>query len=600
MASVIGRSFAVPLLAIVSGQDAHELELPLASMQRAEIAFPRRGPDLEYVFKHVSMREVAYNTLVQKRRQALHLATARAMAELYPADEYVEIIAYHYNRTEEHREAAEWLERAGDRAAGVYANETAMSNYLEARRRLGLIGEEKSAIARVDEKLGGVLGMVGRYDEALEVLERAVEVYREVHDLEAVGRATARIGRTHRYQGTLEEGITRIQPLLGLLTSSGPSSGLASLHLALAYLYFGSSRYEETLEAAERAGELARAVGDEQILAGAEMRRGTALHILGQVEEGCRVLATSVPLAEAAGDLDVLSIALNNLADSYLRTGELDQSRRYLERALEMAERVGNTPYTGFIMVNLAELLNYLGEWDEGGKHLERGAEVVRAAGASWWAAYPPLHRGYLRLRQGRWEDASDALEEAISLADPIGDLQALEYANWFLGEVELMQGRPDAARARLEPLIPAEGPYTACLRTTLAWAYLEQGEVDRAEETAARGLAIAWERQNRLYVPGLLQVQGMVLSRQGKWDGAERVFAEAISLAQSMPYPYAEARALHEYGAMHIRKGEPEKARERLEEALAIFRRIGAKKDVERTEQALRELEVASSNRVR
>jgi hypothetical protein len=54
------------------------------------------------------------------------------------------------------------------------------------------------------------------------------------------------------------------------------------------------------------------------------------------------------------------------------------------------------------------------------------------------------------------------------------------------------------------------------------------------------------------------------------------------------MPYPYAEARLLHVYGEMHAQKGELEPARQRLEEALAIFRRLGAHKDAERMERAL------------
>jgi hypothetical protein len=58
--------------------------------------------------------------------------------------------------------------------------------------------------------------------------------------------------------------------------------------------------------------------------------------------------------------------------------------------------------------------------------------------------------------------------------------------------------------------------------------------------------------------------------------------------LTRGMPYPYAEARLLHVYGAMHLQKGEPGPARERLEAALAIFRRLGARKDAERTKQLL------------
>jgi hypothetical protein len=42
------------------------------------------------------------------------------------------------------------------------------------------------------------------------------------------------------------------------------------------------------------------------------------------------------------------------------------------------------------------------------------------------------------------------------------------------------------------------------------------------------------------------------------------------------MPYPYAEAKALHVYGQLHAAKGEPALAREKYEAALAILTRLG------------------------
>lgn len=60
------------------------------------------------------------------------------------------------------------------------------------------------------------------------------------------------------------------------------------------------------------------------------------------------------------------------------------------------------------------------------------------------------------------------------------------------------------------------------------------------------------------------------------------------IALAWSLPSPYAEARLLHQLGLLRQQQGEPEQAQERLEGALMIFRQLGARKDVERTEQEL------------
>jgi hypothetical protein len=52
--SVIGRSFAVRLLAEVMEEKQAVLEVPLTALQQAELAFPRRTTELEYVFKHVT------------------------------------------------------------------------------------------------------------------------------------------------------------------------------------------------------------------------------------------------------------------------------------------------------------------------------------------------------------------------------------------------------------------------------------------------------------------------------------------------------------------------------------------------------------------
>jgi hypothetical protein len=84
------------------------------------------------------------------------------------------------------------------------------------------------------------------------------------------------------------------------------------------------------------------------------------------------------------------------------------------------------------------------------------------------------------------------------------------------------------------------------------------------------------------------LQVQAMVAMQQERWDEATSALEEGLELARAMPYPYAEGRSLHRYGELHLQRGEPGSAQERLEAALAIFQRLGARKDAERVAQAI------------
>jgi hypothetical protein len=48
------------------------------------------------------------------------------------------------------------------------------------------------------------------------------------------------------------------------------------------------------------------------------------------------------------------------------------------------------------------------------------------------------------------------------------------------------------------------------------------------------------------------------------------------------------EARILVQLSRVHARREEPEEAQAWLEEALAIFQRLGARKDIESTERVL------------
>jgi adenylate cyclase len=594
--SVIGRSFAVRLLAQVMEREQTALELPLSALQQAEIAFPRRGSDLEYVFKHVSMQEVAYNTLVSKRRQELHLATARAIASLYPADEYVEMIAYHYARTVEQAEAVEWLERAGDRAASIYATEGARAHYQETIQRLQGMGGDPLATARVEEKLGEVLVTAGRYDEALEVLGRAAEVYREQRDLEAAGRIIARMGMTHRWRGSPEEGIALVSPLLDLLAWSGPSPALASLQLALASLYFLTGRYGEMLSSAEQASAIARGIGDERLRGEAEERRALAHVMLGRSTEAIAIFQEAIPLIEAGGDLMVLWRILNNAGVACERLGRMEECRRYMEQALPLAKRIGNPDQIAFCLGGLGSLLITLGEWDQAGEQLERAMALLgeeRPANA----AAPLYNLGKLALYQGRWEEAAHHLDEALALVQRTGDRLLLEEARVFRAELEILTGRPEEAVQHLEELTRADDADLQ-LFPVLTWALLETGAVDRAEEVVTGTIRRALAEEQRVQLVEALRVQGMIALRQSRVEEAERALQEGLELARSLPCPYAEARILYQLGLLEQHRGEPAEARQQLEEALMIFRRLGASKDLEWTEEVLGELATTCSLR--
>jgi tetratricopeptide (TPR) repeat protein len=587
VAAVVGWVVAPTLLTAVAAQGEEDV---LAALDAACRAHLLDEAGLEgYQFAHDIIREVVEADLGAARRMVLHRHIAEAL-EQQPGELPVELLAYHYERSGVQDRAVLYLERAGDKAQVQFANAAAEDYYRALVERLDGLGRGLDA-ARVREKLSSVLRTAAWYDEALAVLEQAVQAYRTAGDREGARRTLAQIGQVHAARGTPEDGVRRLRAALETVSTDEPSHGLAALYAALAHLYFASGRTGEQLAAAERAAELARVVDDDRILADAQNRRGLALLLMGRMEDGQRVLEEAIPLAEAVGDLGILSRVLTNVSGVCVARGELDQSRRYAERALEVAERRGDAAQVVFATVTLACNHFFGGEWIQARTYLERALALGRQIGAPRVVGPPLIQLGRLCLAEGTWDDASRYLEEGITAVERSADLGQRLAVDALLAQWEILEGRPDAACARLAPLPDAAGQDVwagAEVRCAFAWAHLDMGHVAVAEEMVGQAVARVRSQGHRLALVNALWVQAMIATRQGRWEDAELALEEGLSLARRMLYPYAEGRLLHVYGQMHVAKGEPGPARERLEAALAIFRRLGARKDAECIEGTL------------
>jgi hypothetical protein len=159
------------------------------------------------------------------------------------------------------------------------------------------------------------------------------------------------------------------------------------------------------------------------------------------------------------------------------------------------------------------------------------------------------------------------------------------------LAEVDLLQGHADLVRARLDTVLTRSDLSAADvtgLLPLLAWAHLEMNDPERAESAVKLAVERATVTGMRLYLVDALRVKGMVERHRRRWQESERTFRDALELAQSLRYSRAEGWILYESGLNQNDEGNREAALQRLEEALAVFCRLGITPIVERTEHAI------------
>jgi predicted ATPase/DNA-binding XRE family transcriptional regulator len=572
--AVAGGKAPLGLLRDVLEASGHTEDVLVASLEAAYRArlLDEAGDDA-YQFAHDLIREVVARDLSAARRTALHRRIAEALAR-EPDESLAEELAFHYLHGGEPVKALAYLERAGDRATTMRAHAAAEAAYRELVERLDRLGRPLEA-AHARQKWGASLCMLARYDEALAAFERAVDTHRQGGAIESEARALIQIGQVYADRGAAPQGLERLAPLVALSDQARGISHetLAALYDTYAQLLHLAGRYQEQMEAVERATAHAEAAGSSLLLSQIEMRRGNALRMLGRMREASRVLEGVIHLAEVAGDPRTVSYALDNLSVVYLLQGDFARSTRYSERALALAEQLGDLPLSELFPHGMNAYAT--GDWQQAQDDFTRARGMTQQLGISWMASYTALGLGQLRLAQGQLEAASGLLEEAVALAAQAGDLQALRWAQTALAERDLLAGKPAEARARLEPLLDRPGQQEGVvtyLLPYLAWANLDLGEEAQADELLNQCLARATDELIRLAQVDALRVRVLQRTRQGRFEDAEHTLEAALRLSREMPYPYAEAKLLYAGGLLARAQSKPDQARERLLRAQAAL----------------------------
>lgn len=588
VASVIGRIFAADLLARITQRSDASVHRGLSTLFQAEIAFPYQGREADYAFKHVTMRDVAYNTLLLRRRQELHATIARTLTSVESADESAEIVAYHFSQTEEHAEAALWLERAGDRSANVFANQSAIAHYEEARRRYHLCGSGSDAIARVSEKLGRIFGIIAWFDEALEELDAAAGLYRDAGDVDAEARVAAEISNVHYMRGASADAVACLQDVLERLEwdddAETPSPALANVYVAMVDPLYSLNRFEDALTAAWRAVEVARALTDDRLLMEATVRYGLALQGIGRLNEAASVLREVIPAAEMAGDPASLAKALAWSGDIALAQGRPREAHDFYQRAIRVDQNRGDLAETASLLLHLGQVSGILGDWPAARDYLERAVELVRSISFSHVSTSALIALGEHYLLEGAYDEANRYLEETFTIAERSGQGAQIPYLQIPLAARDLFQGDADSALFRLQPFLGTprfETPLDHRALQISTQAHLLRGEPKAARTLAGAGLEHARGQTNLLAVLGWLPVLAALAVSGGDREAADRHLQEALNLAREMGYRHQEARIRQALGELH---GD----RDALSEAHHMFSALGAGPEAERVERLL------------
>jgi len=141
--AAIGREFSYELINITSNMQEEAMRECLNQLVEAELLLQRGvPPKATFKFRHVLIRDAAYQSLLKSQQQSIHQRIALSLTKHLPglAENHPEVVAHHFEQAKMYSEAVVYWTKAGDKVRQHLAYDETL-NYIE--RGLALIQQIK-------------------------------------------------------------------------------------------------------------------------------------------------------------------------------------------------------------------------------------------------------------------------------------------------------------------------------------------------------------------------------------------------------------------------------------------------------------------------
>ena len=495
IASVIGRLFRASWLwGIYPQLGAPELvKSQLDQLNRLEITpLDKPEPELEYLFKHILTREVAYESLAVATRQMLHEQIGHFIESQYSETlaQYTSVLAYHYGASQNLEKQREYFYKAGIAAHQSFANEAAIDYYqrllpllpeeekIEILLRLGdvyqLVGNwdeteklflealalaEQSQvtrdIARCERAYGDILSRKGAYGEALSKLEHAKTLFETLQDLSGLDFTLRLIGVIHWRQGDYDAAMRCFEECFHLSTQLDNLRGAYRAIGNIGLISKIRGEYQKALSSYEQAQRMATDIGDQL---GASIIIGNIGNI--HLEQRNHALALSnyfqsLQFTSKLGYRQGVSIAIGNIGNIYWYAGDNEATLACQYLKLQISLEIGDRLELAKSCEMIALAHMNQGRFQEAGTFLARAITLARQLDAPFELASLLFDRGNLLNAQGLQQEALDVLGEAIQTAADAENttVQFEAQITRLRTQVQLGQKDPETAIEQLHHL---------------------------------------------------------------------------------------------------------------------------------------------------
>lgn len=463
IAAVIGKKVNVNILRDIVPLEQKDLHAGLERLQAGEFLDATRiFPEPELAFRHDLTHEVAYGTLLRRKRRGIHARIVQILEKRYRdrLSDYVELLAYHSYEGRGWEKALRYCQQAGAKALARSAHQEAATFFERALTSYRSLPDERREISQAVDlwlDLGECFFPLGDRERVLGCIREAQALAKTLGDKRRLCRATSFMALYHWMAGDAAKTVEWQHRACAIAEEANDFDAQIHAQSRLAIFLVNRGEYRRACEIYES---ILDSLIDQHIdrrfglagIASVLCRASAAWNAmeLGEFESAIAMGEEGLRIAENANHPFSLVFGYRELGIVKTHRGDFAGAIALLERGRKLSETSDAPLLAPPLLAALGHAYALSGRTNSGLSLLRQGIAEARSMKLMFRLSRLVSWYGEALLTAGRLAEALDQARSALDLAQEYGEKGHEAWATWLLGEIYLGRVRPDAENAAL------------------------------------------------------------------------------------------------------------------------------------------------------
>lgn len=316
---------------------------------------------LYYRFVSRLVKETIKDTIVNIK--SLNRSLALALENISHNSDNIEEIAYHFYEAGFIDTAVEYYHKCADKASGLYFHEKAIKYYdiilINTHER------EIKLLIEINLKKIDSLDMLGKWDEAIEIIQKCIELSKKHHLQMKTGLLYMSYAVILMKKGKYIDSQANFENALKIFREQKAEKYICGIYLSLSDIFLNYGEIEKALKYINDALEIFKTLNDEDGVYKALFHLAMLNYSQGRFNEALEHLFRNAEYDKKCGRKIDLLKCYNNIGLVYFQQGNLHNALKYYDMCLNICLELNCIENKSIVIGNMGIIYEDLGQFQK-------------------------------------------------------------------------------------------------------------------------------------------------------------------------------------------------------------------------------------------